>query len=213
MERPPHANCVPGGASSATQHAIWSKPRRGWRRWVERGVYAHAGKTRGMHEHVAQGHRPRAAGEGGQARGERGRLPGPSRPFALFPSGGWRTKLALTHSTSMVRGRRGRCQGRYRAVSAAPRTGASLSPRSSCEVGAGARGGSRRGQVVDFGWSDGVPRHSEEESIAAAKRETEGPWGRQAISLHCVVVTSTEGGRNSDAQDHVRRLRPWGTGL
>jgi len=40
-----------------------------------------------------------------------------------FPSpGGWRTKAALTHSTSMVRGRRGRCQGRHRAAPAAPWT-------------------------------------------------------------------------------------------
>jgi hypothetical protein len=51
---------------------------------------------------------------------ESSRHSGPSGPF---PSpGGWRTKAALTHSTPMVRGCRGRCQGRRRAAPVAPWT-------------------------------------------------------------------------------------------
>jgi hypothetical protein len=38
----------------------------------------------------------------------RGRHKAPSQSF---PQGGWRTKVARTHSTSMVRGGHGRCQG------------------------------------------------------------------------------------------------------
>jgi hypothetical protein len=33
--------------------------------------------------------------------------------LSRFPKGGWRTKAARTHSTSMVRGGHGRCQGWY----------------------------------------------------------------------------------------------------
>jgi hypothetical protein len=47
---------------------------------------------------------------------------------------GWRTKAVLTHSTSMVRRRRGRCQGRHRAAPVVPRTWASSGE------GAGRRG-------------------------------------------------------------------------
>jgi hypothetical protein len=42
--------------------------------------------------------------------------------LSRFPKGGWRTKAARTHSTSMVRGGHGRCQGRHRAAPAAPWT-------------------------------------------------------------------------------------------
>ena len=41
--------------------------------------------------------------------------------FGRFPKGGWRMKSALTHSTSMVRGQRGHCQGRHRAGAAGSR--------------------------------------------------------------------------------------------
>ena len=59
--------------------------------------------------------RPSAA-DSIRARGWGSRHIAPSRPFpSCPPKVGWRTKAVLTHSTSMVRGRRGRCQERHRA--------------------------------------------------------------------------------------------------
>ena len=54
--------------------------------------------------------------------------------LSRFPKGGWRTKAARTHSTSMVRGGHGRCQGWYPPGSIRP-------TRASSGAGVGRRGG------------------------------------------------------------------------
>jgi hypothetical protein len=54
--------------------------------------------------------------------------------LSRFPKGGWRTKAARTHSTSMVRGGHGRCQGWYP-------PGSICRTRASSGAGVGRRGG------------------------------------------------------------------------